>query len=92
MAGFYLGCKRVCVGVGWGGGTSVLQCMPAIQIMIVFSCIYCLYIYRIVQKAIIKKGFSKNTWNKVKLQNRYRARWAKGKTGIGLDEHRATHA
>ena len=47
---------------------------------------------RIVQKAIIKKGFSKNTWNKVKLQNRYRARWAKGKTGIGLDEHRATHA
>ena len=47
---------------------------------------------RIVQKAVIKKGFSKNTWNKVKLQNRYRARWAKGKTGIGLDEHRATHA
>ena len=29
------------------------------------------------------------TWNKGKLQNRYRARWAKGKTGIGLDEHRA---
>ena len=44
-----------------------------------------------VQKAIIKKGFSKNTWNKGKLQNRYRARWAKGKTGIGLDEHRAAH-
>ena len=38
------------------------------------------------------QGFSKNSWNKVKLQNRYRARWAKGKTGIGLDEHRATHA
>ena len=48
-------------------------------------------IERIVQKAIIKKGFSKNTWNKGKLQNRYRARWAKGKTDIGLDEHRATH-
>ena len=30
-------------------------------------------------------------WNKDKLQNRYRARWAKGKTGIGLDEHRATY-
>ena len=42
-----------------------------------------------MQKAIIKKGFSKNSWNKVKLQNRYRARWAKGKTGIGLDGHRA---
>ena len=42
-----------------------------------------------MQKGIIKKGFSKNTWNKGKLQNRYRARWAMGKTGIGLDEHRA---
>ena len=38
-----------------------------------------------------QKGFSKNTWNKGKLHNRYRARWAKGKTDIGLDEHRATH-
>ena len=44
-----------------------------------------------VQKAVINNGFSKNTWNKVKLQNRYRARWAKGKTDIGLDEYRATH-
>ena len=35
-----------------------------------------------MQKAIIKKGFSKNTWNKGKLQNRYRARWAKGETGL----------
>ena len=42
--------------------------------------------------ALSKKDSPKNTWNKVKLQNRYRARWAKGKTGIGLDEHRATHA
>ena len=38
-----------------------------------------------------QKGFSKNTWNKGKLHNRYRAKWAKGKTDIGLDEHRATH-
>ena len=44
-----------------------------------------------MQKGIIKKGSSKNTWNKGELQNRYRARLAKGKTGIGLDEHRATH-
>ena len=44
------------------------------------------------KKALSKKDFPKNTWNKGKLQNRYRARWAKGKTGIGLDEHRATHA
>ena len=43
------------------------------------------------KKALAKKGFSKNTWNKGELQNRYRARWAKGKTGIELDEHRATH-
>ena len=43
------------------------------------------------KKALSKKD-SQNTWNKGKLQNRYRARWAKGKTGIGLDEHRATHA
>ena len=39
----------------------------------------------------MKKGSSKNTWNKGELQNRYMARWAKGKTIIGLDEHRATH-
>ena len=44
-----------------------------------------------MQKAVIKSGLSKNTWNKGKLQNPYRARWAKGKTGIGLDKHRATH-
>ena len=44
-----------------------------------------------MQEAIIKKGFSKNTWNKGKLQNRLRARWAKGKTDIGLDEYRAAH-
>ena len=44
-----------------------------------------------MQKGIIKKGFSKNTWTKGKLQNWYMARWAKGKTGIELDEHRATH-
>ena len=38
------------------------------------------------KKALSKfERFSKNTWNKGKLQNRYRARWAKGKTGIGLD-------
>ena len=43
------------------------------------------------KKALSKIGFFKNTWNKGKLQNRYRARWAKGKTGIGLYEHRATH-
>ena len=28
-----------------------------------------------------------NPWNKCKLLNRYGARWAKGKTGIGLDVH-----
>ena len=44
-------------------------------------------LYRIMQKGLIKKGSSKNTWNKGELQNRYRARWAKGKTGIELDEH-----
>ena len=38
-----------------------------------------------------QKGSSKNTWNKGKFPNWYRARWAKGKTGIGLDEHGATH-
>ena len=41
------------------------------------------------KKALSKKGSSKNTWNKGELQNRYMARWAKGKTGIGLDGHRA---
>ena len=41
------------------------------------------------EKALSKKGSSKITWNKGRLQNKYRARWAKGK--IGLDEHRATH-
>ena len=35
----------------------------------------------------MQKGFSENPWNKCKLQNRYRARWAKGKTDIGLDKH-----
>ena len=49
--------------------------------------------HRIVQKGFIKKGFSLfNTLNKGKLQNRYRARLSKGKTGIGLDEHRARRA
>ena len=38
---------------------------------------------RTVHKGLIKKGSSKNTWNKGELQNRYMARWAKGKTGIG---------
>ena len=41
--------------------------------------------------SILKKGFSKNTWNKGELQNRYMARWAKGKTGIELDEHIGLH-
>ena len=45
----------------------------------------------IVQKGFIEKGSSKSTWNKGKLRNRYRARQAKGKTGIELDEYRATH-
>ena len=35
----------------------------------------------------MQKGSSKNPWNKSNLRNRCRARWAKGKTGIGLDEH-----
>ena len=69
--------------------TYVCTYCKCIRIHYMCICVYaCAYIYRIVQKAIIKKGFSKNTWNKVKLQNWYRARWAKGKTGIGLDEHR----
>ena len=34
---------------------------------------------------------SKNSWNKGKLRNRHRVSWIKGKTGIGLDEHRVTH-
>ena len=34
-----------------------------------------------------KRDPPKNPWNKGKLQNRYRARWAKGKMGVGLDEH-----
>ena len=38
--------------------------------------------HKVVQKGYIKKGFSKNSWKKGKLQNRHRARWAKGKTGI----------
>ena len=42
-------------------------------------------------KRLYEKGSSKNTWNKGKLRNRYRARWAKGKTGTGLEEHRAIH-
>ena len=43
------------------------------------------------KKSLSKKDSPRNTWNKIKLQNRYRARWAKGNTGIELDEHRATH-
>ena len=35
----------------------------------------------------MQKGSSKNPWNKSNLRNRCRAWWAKGKTGIGLDEH-----
>ena len=34
------------------------------------------------QEGFIKKQFSKNSWNIGKMQNRYRAWWAKGKTGI----------
>ena len=51
-----------------------------------------------IDTGLCKKPLSKRDYPKhleqgqVKLQNRYRARWAKGKTGIGLDEHRATHA
>ena len=40
-----------------------------------------------IDVGLCKKGSSKKTWNKGKLRNRYRARWAKGKTGMGLDEH-----
>ena len=43
------------------------------------------------KKPLSKKDSPKNTWNKGKLQNWYRASWAKDKAGIGLDEHRATH-
>ena len=43
-------------------------------------------------KMIYQKGSSKNTWNKGKLCNTLRATQAKGKTGTGLDEHKATHA
>ena len=42
------------------------------------------------QKAL-SKTILQNTWYKGKLPNRYRAKWAKGETGIGLDKHRATH-
>ena len=42
-----------------------------------------------MQKGFTKKGLSKNTWNKGKLQNRNRARWSKSKTGIGLHIHEA---
>ena len=38
------------------------------------------------KKALSKILFSKNTCNKGGIH-----RWAKGKTGIGLDEHRTTH-
>ena len=38
-----------------------------------------------------RSGAGNETKNKGKLRNRYRARWAKSKTGIGVDEHRATH-
>ena len=38
------------------------------------------------QKRILQKHL-----NRGELQNRYRARWAKDKASIGLDEHRATH-
>ena len=43
------------------------------------------------KKALSKNGFSKDTWNKGELQNRYKARWAKDKIGIELDKHRVTH-
>ena len=33
----------------------------------------------------------KTLGTRVSTKKWYRARWAKGKTGIGLDEHRATH-
>ena len=35
----------------------------------------------------MQKGSSKNPWNKSTLRKRCRARWAKGKKGLGLDMH-----
>ena len=44
------------------------------------------------KKPLSKKDSPKTLGTRVSCKlNRYRARWAKGKTDIGLDEHRATH-